>query len=155
MNKPHSHSAEINKWIAGTNYLLTYGAGARTGRRRQQTARSRPRRRNPIAMKSELNSIISSDRNFVEAKHETHNPNFISWKRHVTRQLVRLSSKAAAPSHAHRLEICCLLWPPYGIGQAIVFLPCGFLLSSIFLFPRLISAAADRMSTILLHMVWP
>ena len=29
--KPHSHSAEINKWIAGTNYPLTYGPGARTG----------------------------------------------------------------------------------------------------------------------------
>ena len=26
-----------------------------------------------------------------------------------------------------------LLWPPYGIGQAIIFLPCGFFLSSIFL----------------------
>ena len=23
-----------------------------------------------------------------------------------------------------------LLWPPYGIGQAILFLPCGFFLSS-------------------------
>jgi len=41
---------------------------------------------------------------------------------------------------------------------AIIFLPCGFFLSSIYLsffFPRLISAATDRMSTILLHMVWP
>jgi len=30
-----------------------------------------------------------------------------------------------------------LLWPPYGIKQAIIFLPCGFflLLPSIFLFP--------------------
>jgi len=38
------------------------------------------------------------------------------------------------------------LWPPYGIGQAIIFLPCGFLyLLSVFLsfFPRLISAVAD------------
>jgi len=44
------------------------------------------------------------------------------------------------------------------IGQAIIFLPCGlFLLLSIFLscFPRLISAATDWMSTILLHMAWP
>ena len=32
-NKPHSHSADINKWIAGTNYPLTYGPGARTGLR--------------------------------------------------------------------------------------------------------------------------
>ena len=30
-NKPHSHSAKINKWIAGTNYPLTYCPGARTG----------------------------------------------------------------------------------------------------------------------------
>jgi len=50
-----------------------------------------------------------------------------------------------------------LLWLPYGIGQAIIFLPCGFFLLLILLsfFPRLISAAADWMSTILLHMVWP
>ena len=26
------------------------------------------------------------------------------------------------------------LWPPYVIGQAIIFLPCGFFLSSIFFF---------------------
>jgi len=49
------------------------------------------------------------------------------------------------------------LWPPYVIGQAIIFLPQGFyltLLSSSF-FPRLISAATDWMSTVLPHMVWP
>jgi len=46
-----------------------------------------------------------------------------------------------------------LLWLPYGIGQAIIFLPCGFYLS--IFFPRLISAAADWMSTVLLHVVWP
>jgi len=35
-------------------------------------------------------------------------------------------------------------------------LPCGFYLSFFFFFfPRLISAVADWMSTILLHMVWP
>jgi len=43
--------------------------------------------------------------------------------------------------------------------MAIIFLPCDFYLLSIFyllLFsPRLISAAADWMSTILLHMAWP
>jgi len=37
---------------------------------------------------------------------------------------------------------------------AIIFLSCGFYLSSIF-FPRLISTVADWMSTILRHMVWP
>ena len=49
------------------------------------------------------------------------------------------------------------LWPPYAIGQAIIFLPCGFYLSFffyLFFFPRLISAAADWMSTILRHMMW-
>jgi len=46
-----------------------------------------------------------------------------------------------------------VLWPPYGIGQAIIFLPMWFL--SFFCIPRLISAAADWMSTILLRMVWP
>jgi len=39
----------------------------------------------------------------------------------------------------------------------IIVLPCGFFLLSIFFlfFPRLISAATDWMSTILLHMAWP
>jgi len=49
-------------------------------------------------------------------------------------------------------SLVCLLWSPYVIGQAIIFLPCGFfLLSSIFLFflARLISVAAGWMSTIL------
>ena len=42
----------------------------------------------------------------------------------------------------------------YVIGQTIIFLPCGFffLSSSSSFFPRLISAAADWMSTILPHM---
>jgi len=48
-----------------------------------------------------------------------------------------------------------LLWPPYGIGQAIIFLPCDFYLSSVFFFPHLISAVGDWMSTTLRHMVWP
>ena len=40
---------------------------------------------------------------------------------------------------------------------AIIFLPCSFFPSSFFylFFPRLISAAVDRMSAILLHMAWP
>jgi len=46
-----------------------------------------------------------------------------------------------------------LLWSPCVADVDIIFLPCGFdlLLSS---FPRLISAVADWMSTIRLHMVW-
>ena len=50
-----------------------------------------------------------------------------------------------------------LLWPRYGIGQAIIFLPCDFYLSSssfYLVFPCLISAVGDWMSTILPHMVW-
>jgi len=51
------------------------------------------------------------------------------------------------------------LWPPYGIKQVITFLPCGFfyLLPSFFFrsFPRLISAVADWMYTILPRIVWP
>ena len=47
---------------------------------------------------------------------------------------------------------CSLLWPPYGIGQAIIFSSCCFFcLCSFSFFPRLISAVADRMSTILPH----
>jgi len=46
------------------------------------------------------------------------------------------------------------LWSPYGIGQTIYIFMLWFVLSSSF-FPRLISAAADWMSAILPHMVWP
>ena len=49
------------------------------------------------------------------------------------------------------------LWSPYVIGQTIIFSSSSFFLSSIFylfFFPRLISAAAHWMSTILPHMVW-
>jgi len=43
------------------------------------------------------------------------------------------------------------------LGLNLLFLPCGFYLSIFlsFFIPRLISAAADWMSTILRHMVWP
>jgi len=46
------------------------------------------------------------------------------------------------------------LWSPYGIEQTIIFSCCGFYLLLLF-FPRLISAAAHWMSTILAHMAWP
>jgi len=40
------------------------------------------------------------------------------------------------------------LWPPYVIGQAIIFLPCGFFsIFFFYLFPRLISVVGDWMST--------
>jgi len=44
------------------------------------------------------------------------------------------------------------IWPPYVIGQAIIFLPSGFFFVFLF-FPCLISAVADWMSAILPHMV--
>ena len=48
------------------------------------------------------------------------------------------------------------LWPPYVIGGPLYFSPVvSFLLPSSIFFPRLISAAVDRMSAILLHMAWP
>jgi len=49
----------------------------------------------------------------------------------------------------------CLLWLLYGIGQTIIFLPCVFFPFFFFFYSRLISAAANWTSTILLHMVWP
>jgi len=51
------------------------------------------------------------------------------------------------------LKISVTLWPPYLIGQAIYIFILWFLL--LLLFPRLISAVGDWMSTILPHMVWP
>ena len=48
----------------------------------------------------------------------------------------------------------CSLWLPCVADADIIFLPCGFFFLSIF-FPRLISAVAEWMSTILVHMVWP
>ena len=55
----------------------------------------------------------------------------------------------------HLTFIICysLLWPPYGIGQAIIFSSCSFFFLSSF--PCLFSAVADWMSTILPHMVSP
>ena len=48
------------------------------------------------------------------------------------------------------------LWSPYVIGQTIIFSCCRLFFFLFFLFfPRLISAAADWMSAILPHMVWP
>jgi len=41
-----------------------------------------------------------------------------------------------------------IIMAAYVIGQAIIFLPCGFFFFFSFFFPRLISAVADWMSTI-------
>jgi len=48
-----------------------------------------------------------------------------------------------------------ILWPPYVIGGPLYFCPVVSFYLLLLLFPRLISAATDWMSTILLHMAWP
>ena len=53
----------------------------------------------------------------------------------------------------HRCRL--LLWSPYLIGHTIIFSCCGLFFFLLLFFPRLISAAADWMSAILPHMVWP
>ena len=53
---------------------------------------------------------------------------------------------------SYQSRILSFLWSPYGIGQTIIFSSCRLF---VFFFPRLISAVADWMSTILPHMVWP
>ena len=103
---------------------------------------------------------------------------------HINRQTVPLHSQTL-PGICHFHSLCSytvnfltVLWSPYGIGRpyifsccglffllmaapcnrgAIIFLPCSFFLSIFFylFFPRLISAATDWISTILLHMAWP
>jgi len=52
------------------------------------------------------------------------------------------------------LEKLVWLWPPYGIGQAIIFLSCAFFLYLLSFSPPNLSRA-DWMSAILPHMVWP
>ena len=47
------------------------------------------------------------------------------------------------------------LWSPYGIGRPYIFSCCGLFFFLLLFFPRLISAAADWMSAILPHIVWP
>jgi len=77
---------------------------------------------------------------------------------HVIKKWVDLWSLAVLPVCICTVAVPCpwknLLWLPYGIEQAIIFLPCGFFFYLLF-FRRLISAIAEWMPTILLHMVWP
>ena len=61
-------------------------------------------------------------------------------------------------THTHTWTVLtgeCWLWSPYVIGQTIIFSCCGLFFFFFLFFPRLISAAADWMSAILPHMVWP
>ena len=56
------------------------------------------------------------------------------------------------------MQFVLLLWPPYVVRQAIIclwFLSSFLLLLLLSFFPRLVSAAADWMSTIRPHTVWP
>ena len=68
--------------------------------------------------------------------------------------IFKLTLFSRPPDVGVRLSIVTqyLLWPPNGIGQAIIF--CPVVSSSIF-FPSLFSVVEDWMSTILPHMVWP
>jgi len=53
----------------------------------------------------------------------------------------------------HYIFILWFLMAALWNREAIIFLPCGFLLLLSFFFPRLISAVAQWMSTILRHMM--
>jgi len=60
------------------------------------------------------------------------------------------------PSVQNSPDGATLLWPPFVIGGPLYFCTVvSFYLSIFLFFPRLISAATDWMSTILLHMAWP
>jgi len=76
---------------------------------------------------------------------------------YLGRKLITLSSHLHVRRDAvRRAGLSATADPCYGrpIGQAIIFLPCGFFLLSSSYFPRLISAVAEWMSTILRHMMW-
>ena len=66
------------------------------------------------------------------------------------------SNIGSRPSDHYFRSVCWFVMAALCSRGAIIFLRCSFfllLLSSFF--PRLISAAVDRMSAILLHMAWP
>ena len=46
-------------------------------------------------------------------------------------------------NHKKEILTAMLLWLPYGIGQTIIFLPCGFFLSSFFSSPNLSHCRLD------------
>jgi len=77
----------------------------------------------------------------------------------VVSERIRLHIKLQMSVLRRRLKVlktAQFLWPPCVADADIIFSSCGFFyrLSSS-LFPRLISAVADWMSTNLAHMVWP
>jgi len=58
--------------------------------------------------------------------------------------------------HFKQAHCSIFLWPPYVIGGPLYFCPVvSFFYLLLLFFPRLISAAVDWMSAILLHMAWP
>jgi len=58
-----------------------------------------------------------------------------SRRRSVTRTCAsRRQTPASCHSAVSLTAVDDLLWSPYGIGQTIIFLPCGFYLSSFFFF---------------------
>jgi len=78
----------------------------------------------------------------VKEIHKLHNTPMIAGLHHIAR--------ITSTTQADKLFMAALC-----NRGAIIFLPCSFYLLSSSFFPRLISAAADWMSTILLHMEWP
>jgi len=66
----------------------------------------------------------------------------------VVRYLLDRTANPALATEVLLLSLL-LLWLPYGIGQAIIFSSCGYFFLSFFflLFPRLILAVRDWMST--------
>ena len=76
----------------------------------------------------------------------------------ASKSFLKLAARAVLSADAGLLVMFVnnkLLWSPYGIGQTVIFSCCGLFFFLLFFFPRLISAAADWMSAILPHMVWP
>jgi len=59
------------------------------------------------------------------------------------------------PTGTDKIPLFRFLWSLYGIRQTIIFSSCRLFFFLASFFPRLISAAADWMSAILPHMVWP
>jgi len=79
------------------------------------------------------------------------------WSRHYNYNIQRLYARMRFVSLGPFTVLSFIFMAALCNRGAIIFLPCSFFLSFYLLsfFPRLISAAADWMSTILLHMAWP
>ena len=105
--------------------------------------------RGSVLLSWQCNMLCTSG--FVDDVVLAHNGPYGTWPVGSTSDLLLGSTKA----EVWCLQLSCyLLWSPYGIGQTIIFSCCDLFLFFLF-FHRLISAAADWMSAIFPHMVWP